>query len=59
MFGIQDKKDNIIQVRDWMSANKEMILDETCFCVFINRDLLQKSRHFGGYSTWVVSNTPQ
>ena len=47
MFGIQDKKQNIIQLRDWMSANKEMILDENCFCVYINRDLLQRSRHYG------------
>lgn len=47
MFGIQDKEDNIIQLRDWMSANKEMILDENSFCIYINRDLLQRSRHYG------------
>lgn len=51
LFGIQDKQDNVIQLRDWMSANKEMILDENCFCIYINRELLQKSRHFG----WILN----
>ena len=41
-FGIENSKDEPLFLSDWMSANKEIILDKNCFCIYINRELLHK-----------------
>lgn len=52
-FGIQDVNSDSITLNDWMSANKKLLLDKNCVCVYVNRESLHKRSLYG----WIKNSS--